>query len=74
MTEDHLALIKTRWEERGRPGGDFAWLLAEVERLRHAILRHLKGGKSRGIRYACFDRRLLDAAHGEHRVIYGKGP
>ena len=31
---DRLALIEARWHERGCPDGDFAWLLAEVKRLR----------------------------------------
>ena len=31
---DRLALIESRWRERGCPDGDFAWLLAEVKRLR----------------------------------------
>jgi len=31
---DRLAMIEARWEERGRPDGDFAWLLGECKRLR----------------------------------------
>jgi hypothetical protein len=66
---DRLALIRSRHAEAGGGDADKTWLLAEVERLREVIRRHLSSHEMDTvygtISWACQDdemRAVLDEA------------